>query len=72
MRSVYPFNIGRFRHSNAHGGRIGCMRHHTARPVSLADRPTDFRHMPRLLSTEEVDAFFARELAADDEEADHE
>ena len=41
MRSTFPFNIGRFRRSNAHGGKIGGLHHHTERPITL---PTCARH----------------------------
>jgi hypothetical protein len=41
MRSTFPFNIGRFRRSNAHGGKIGGLHHHTERPITL---PTCAQH----------------------------
>jgi hypothetical protein len=48
MRSVYPFNIGRLRASNAHGGKIGGGLHRgsSTRPVSLATYAQHTREPP--------------------------
>jgi hypothetical protein len=46
MRSTFPFNIGRFRRSNAHGGRIGGLHGHMVRPVSLAANAQHTREPP--------------------------
>jgi hypothetical protein len=61
MKSVYPFNLHRHRQSLTHGGQGGIMHKRSARPITLAERPTDFPCMPRL-SSSELDSFFDREL----------